>query len=70
MTNIRSNNLELATPDEVIRINDSYTAEIPSTSFTTIAEDPLHYRLVALENGTVCSHQETKTTFYRFDGMY
>ena len=71
LAKITTNNLESVEPDAVFRINNSDTAVIPSTNFTTTSGDTLHYRLVALsDDSTVCSHQETKMTFYRFDSKY
>ena len=68
---ITTSNLELVEPDTIIRINNSDTAVIPSANFTTTSGEPLNYRLVALlDDSIVCSHQETKTTFHRFDGKY
>jgi hypothetical protein len=69
LENITTGNLEIIQPDVVIRINNSNTAVIPSANFSTSSGDVLYYRLVALfDNFTLCSHQETRTTFYRFDG--
>lgn len=72
LAKIKTSNLELVEPDAIFRIHNSDTAVIPSANFTNTSGVPLHYRLVALSNNSeseVCSHQETKTTFYRFDGM-
>lgn len=69
LANITTCNLELVEPNAIIRINNSDMAVIPSANFTTTSGEALHYRLVALsDNATVCSHQATKTVFYRFDG--
>ena len=62
-------NANYISPENVIR-GDSDTAEIPRNQLTTAAGEPIYYRLVAVfDNGTVCSHDGTKNTFYRFDGI-
>lgn len=69
-TKITTHNLEVAEPDNTIRINGSNNAVIPSSNFTTTHGDSLYYRLVALfDNLTICSAGKTKIMFYRFDGM-
>ena len=63
-------NANYSSPENVIR-GDSDTAEIPRSQLTTTAGESIYYRLVAvLDNGTICSHDGTKNTFYKFDGMY
>jgi len=52
----------------VITSNHSTMAEIPRAHLTTASEEPLYFRVVALDNGTVCSHGLTENTYYRFDG--
>lgn len=66
---IMMSNLEVAEPGITIRRNNSRIAEISAANLTTISGVALYFRLVAFGNLTVCSHQDTKTTFHRFDGM-
>lgn len=35
---------------------------------TSIDGSPVHFRLVAIQNGSICSGKSTETTYYRFDG--
>ena len=64
-------NFKMTEPDNIIRKNNSRAAIVPSVDFTTHSGDPIAYRIIALDdNSTVCSHQHTRSTFYRFDGMY
>ena len=66
LTSIR--NGELRMPEYIITIVDEYTATIPSDEYS--AGDVILYRLISVdENGTICSGQRSKATFYRFDGM-
>lgn len=63
-------NANYATPENRIRRDSDNIAEIPRNKLTTVAGDPIYYRLVAVyDNGTICSHDGTENTFYRFDGM-
>ena len=42
--------------------------DIPTQALLTTSNQPLAFRLVAvLENGTICSNEESKVNFYRFD---
>lgn len=41
--------------------------QIPSENLT-FEEMPVYYRLVAVENGSVCSDESSKVSYYRFDG--
>ena len=53
-----------------ITVFNSYTATIPSVDYVNSAGDVIVYRVVAVENGTICYNRMIQETprFYRFDG--
>lgn len=64
-------NVSLLVPSYNITEINSNTTEIPSDQLTTIAGEPIYFRLIgSYENGTICSDQTTERTFYTFSGMY
>ena len=70
LSKIMDSNFEMAEADVIFRISNSNCAEIPSANFS-ITDDPINYRVVALfDNGTICSDNLSKETFYRFNSMY
>jgi hypothetical protein len=59
---------DYTTPENVIS-GMSGTAEIPTSQLNTSTGEALYYRLVGVfTNGTICSHDGTRNTFYTFNG--
>jgi hypothetical protein len=55
-------------PENVIS-GMSGTAKIPTNQLNTSTGNAIYYRLVGVyANGTICSHDGTRNTFYTFNG--